>query len=125
MFAYPPATLAYDILDGGQFVDEVRTLGITSEPALGLGGFLAIAGVLLGMYAIFESRPHDELPADAPEPERPRALRFEHDIPPRGVETDPFRAPPQPPPIAVVRHERKAAAPIEHDPDEPPPKLLR
>jgi len=125
MFAFPPATLAYDILDGGQFVDQVRTLGITSEPSLGLGGFLAIAGVLLGMYAIFESRPH-ELPAeDEPAPERPRAPRFEHDLPPRGVETDPFRAPPQPPPIAVVRHERKATAPIEHDPDEPPPKLLR
>lgn len=124
LFGFPPATLAYDILDGGQFVDEVRTLGITSEPSLGIGGFLAIAGVLLGMFAIFESRPHEQ-PAAEPEPERPRAPRFEPHVPPRGVETDPFRAPPQPPPIAVVRHERKATAPIEHDPDEPPPKLLR
>jgi len=123
LFAIPPDALAYDIIGGGRFVEEVRNFGITSEPSLGLGGFLAIAGVLLGMFAIFEARPHDEEVVVEPEPER--LFRIEPFVPPRGVETDPFRAPPQPPPIAVVRHDRPATAPIVADPTEEPPKLLR
>jgi len=125
LFLVPPDVLTYDVADNvfsGQISERILSLYTAAE--IGFGGFLAIAGVLLGMVAIHEARPHDE---DEPlaEPEPVRAPRVELMVPPRGVETDPFRAPPQPPPIAVLRHDRPPTAPIVADPSEPRPKLLR
>jgi hypothetical protein len=127
LFVVPPEVLSYDVADdafSGQINERILSLYTAAE--LGFGGFLAIAGVLVGMVAIHEARPHeveDETEEQLAEPERPP--RVELMVPPRGVETDPFRAPPQPPPIAVVRHGRPPTAPIVADPSEPRPKLLR
>src|SRR5690606_25993069 len=113
MFAYAPGALSYEIVAHGEGLVPGWAVSpshvITRTPGLGSGGFLTIAGVLLGGFVVWGAR----TPARAPRPEpkrRRRARRTGAERPPTspGPETDPFRAPPQPQPLAVVRHERPA-----------------
>jgi hypothetical protein len=122
---------------------------------LGLGGFwLAVAALLyvkgvdvafaipglLGAHHIigtwFALKAQDQAEAEAEA--QPEALEPEAEPersappgsapamgPPPNVETDPFRAPPRPPPINVIRHEPASTeAPIVPDDGAEKPKLL-
>lgn len=65
-------------------------------------------------------------PTPAPEPRRTERRSEPLMPPPPSFEKDPFRAPPQPPPIVVSRAPvAPAAAPIVHDASADTPKLLR
>jgi len=129
MFAYPPEAMAYEVVtSGGSLLSSPsttgRTLAITTEPTRGLGGSLAIAGLLLGSLVVWGARTTAKQPEPEVEPRTPR--RSERSVAARGPETDPFRAAPAPPPIATVRHPRPwTATPVVDDPSDEPPKLLR
>ena len=94
---------------------------------LASGGFVTLVGLILGVVVFYGGRPEDVAVGrdysdlDA----RPKPPRREIVPPPRGIETDPFRAPPAPPPVAVVRNDRPTTAPVVLDPDDESPKLLR
>jgi hypothetical protein len=127
LFVHTPGVVAYEIVAAGDpFVPDwpgEHTRAITKPPARGLGGFLTIAGVLLGGFVVWGARSPER--AKAPEEKRrPRARRETRPPAHRGPETDPFRSPPRPQ-LAVVRHERPAATPVDADPSQEPPKLLR
>jgi hypothetical protein len=126
MFAVPPDVLSYDISTGrgrNGMLAGSHTFGISTQPTLGIGGWLTLAGVVLG--GVMLRPPRGEPAEDAPEEPKPVVKRIELGPPPRGVETDPFRAPPAPPPIAVVKHDRPDTAPVVHDPNGEVPKILR
>jgi len=94
---------------------------------LDIGGFVTLAGLVLGVVMFYGGRPED-IPVGRDYSEldaRPKPPRREIVPPPRGIETDPFRAPPEPPPVAVVRNDRPTTAPVVLDPDDESPKLLR
>jgi len=94
---------------------------------LASGGFVTLAGLVLGIAVFYGGRPveiavgRDYSDLDA----KPKPPRREIVPPPRGIETDPFRALPAPPPVAVVRNDRPTTAPVVLDPDDEKPKLLR
>jgi hypothetical protein len=78
-----------------------------------------------GAYTALKRRDHVAAQEPAQEPAKP-ARAAPKLPPPPNVETDPFRAPPQPRPLAIVRHgSQPAPAPVaDGDPDDQP-KLLR
>lgn len=132
MFVHKPGVVAYEILQEGvnpyALWPAQYTRAITKPPVLGPGGFLTIIGVLLGSFVIWGAR--SPARAEAPEPRRRRRRDRSEPRPDarsrsqHGPETDPFRSPPRPH-IAVVRHERPATTPVDADPTQDPPKLLR
>lgn len=125
MTVLAPGELSYLIgVDAEDVIEQGAVVTVVVRPALGLGGVYAIAGVLLGGVVIWGARTAApvELPVEAP---RRRAPRTEPTPLVRGPETDPFRAPPQPPPLAVIRHERPATTPVAADPSSDQPELLR
>lgn len=120
---YAPDSIGYEIAERRFGSVGERVFGETTLPSLAWGGFVTIAGTLMGLVTIWRARPVSE-PIAAPSPRAPR--RPDIAAPPRGVETDPFRAPPEPPPLALVRHERPAPVPrADSSEDAPGPKLLR
>lgn len=127
LFVHTPGALAYEIVAADDpFLPnwpEDHTRVITKPPARGLGGFLAIAGVLLGGFVVWGARSPERAKPTEEQP-RPRARRRERPPTHRGPETDPFRSPPRPQ-LAVVRHERPSTTPVDADPSQEPPKLLR
>lgn len=122
-----PAKLALTIGIGiTSFAIVLYLLGFTWEfifPLL-LGGFHVFAG-LSTLWA--PVAPDDDIDAETIEAPQPLPRPSEQlRPPPPNVETDPFRAPPQPPPIVVRRPETaRPSAPVVHDEDAEAPKLLR
>jgi hypothetical protein len=116
-----PDALAVDIVHG-----YAHTYSLTSTPGLGWGGFVTVLGLGGGAVTLWRTRPvADPVAVEASPARRPPDAEL-RPPPPRGVETDPFRAPPSPPPLAVVRHARPATAPRAATEDgEPGPALRR
>jgi hypothetical protein len=129
MFVFPPEPMAYQIVStvGSLYSPYTRvpdyTFAMATEPSLGLGGFLACTGVLLGVFVVWGARSPER--AARPERRLRKPRRTEPPVAGGGPETDPFRAPPGPKPIAVIRHERPATTPVADNPSGEPPKLLR
>ena len=125
MLVVPPDLVAAEFpLHRYSYNISPSDLEIVGTPHLAMGGFVLILALVLGAALLHTGQPEPQ--PDEPDDDRRRPEpRREILAPPRGVETDPFRAPPAPPPVAVIKHERPATAPVELDPDDEPPKLLR
>jgi hypothetical protein len=118
-------TIRFALITGGVLAVVAiafRIKGLTWECVF--PGVLAIHHLGTALLAL---RAHDDsLDASPPEKQPPATPRDPlPPPPPRGVETDPFRAPPQPPPIAVQPPAPPAPVPIQLDENAEAPKLLR
>lgn len=101
--------------------------GLDWEFLIPLG--LGLHHLLSGYLALRTPPPEDyaelDTGEDAPRPRRAPVGAEPLLPPPPNVETDPFRAPPQKPPIAVVRpRTAPAPVPVVADPNADKPKLL-
>ena len=95
-------------------------------------GMASIIPALAGLYhvAAIWLRPYEEpvdeddaSADDAPAAPAPKRTGYATGTAPR-VETDPFRANPQPLPVVVERPSQPAVIPVAHDPNAAAPKLL-
>jgi len=94
----------------------------------GLLGLHHIIGSLILMnrpQPVDEEPAHDEPEESTHEPMEPEGRPVAYRPSPPNVETDPFRAPPQPPPIVIARKPTHSDTPLAHDENAEPPKLLR
>ncbi len=117
-----PRTIRFALIAGGMLAViaiAFRVKGLTWECVF--PGILAIHHLGTALLALRNHDDSEPVAASAPVKQRREPLP----PPPRNVETDPFRAPPQPPPIAVQPPAPPAAVPIQLDETAVAPKLLR
>jgi hypothetical protein len=127
--ALKPRTIRFALVTGGVLVVIAlvfRLKGLTWEcvfPAL-----LAMSHLYTGFGALWSDRRER---AGSTEPEVPRTpepkrVRVDVRAAPPTFEKDPFRSPPQAPPLAIHRAETAPAEPpVDFHDDAEPPKLLR
>jgi len=128
MYIVPPQHITLDFARWAIPLTSEEQAMLVGDLERGFGGLFTVLGATFGLILIRGGAPlPDELPeAEVVAPRDKRAVRRDALVaPPRGVETGPFRAPPAPPPLAVVKNDRPITAPIELDPDGGAPKLLR
>lgn len=127
MYLVPPDHITLDMSRFGVVLTSADQRMLVGDLTLSFGGLFTVFGTVFGLVLLRGGSPlPDEETAEIPVA---RAKKPRREVmltpPPRGVETDPFRAPPAPPPVAVVKNDRPVTAPIEFDPDDEAPKLLR
>jgi hypothetical protein len=119
-------TIRFALITGGMLAVVAiafRLEGLTWECVF--PGILAIHHLGTALLALRSHDDAEDVEESAPVKQPRPAQRDPLPPPPRDVETDPFRAPPQPPPIAVQPPAPPAAVPMQLDENAEAPKLLR
>ena len=143
-YHFPPGLLL--VIVGAELAlvaRKPRTVRVTMIAAGGLVGFAALlwfkhagmASIIPALASLYHVaaiwlRPYDaqaeetwDADADDTPASAPKRTGYATGTAPR-VETDPFRANPQPPPVVVERPSQPAVIPVAHDPRAAAPKLL-